>query len=237
MVIRRKQTGFTLIEVMVSVGILGVIMVLIWSSTSQSLRSKDRTEARDLLFHSGQVALKKIADDIAVAFLTSAASPAPQATAPATQQGAEADYQTFFIGEDRGDTDSVRFTSLSHMRLMRGAKESDQTRIAYEVVPNPDERNFYNLTRREEPWLTNSTEVEGRAFTLVEKIKKFDLEYYDDRKNDWSKEWSTEKVDWKGRLPMAVRITIVFTDPDFEDVEIPIVTSVMPALWASPISL
>lgn len=237
----RSSKGFTLLEVMVSVGILGVIMVLIWSSTSQSLKAKDRIEARDLLFHEGQVALRKIADDIAVAFITkspSASPAAPTASAtgtPPTQAGAESEFKTFFIGQDRGEQDSLKFTSLSHMRLVRGAKESDQCRIAYEVVPHPEEARYFNIVRRQQPWLTNTTEVEGRSFTLAEKIMKFDLEYYDTRKNDWSREWDTAKVDWKDRLPMAIRITIVFPDPDDETLEIPFTTSVIPALWNSPL--
>jgi general secretion pathway protein J len=236
-----RSRGFTLLEVMVSVGILGMIMVLVWSSTSQSLRSKDRTEARDLLFHSGQVALRKLADEIAVAFLTKdsttptagVAAPSPTAAAAAAQSN----YKSFFIGEDRGERDALRFTSLSHMRLVRDSKESDQVRIAYDVVPHPEETDYFNLVRREQPWLDNTTEVEGRAFTLAEKIKGFEIEYYDERKNDWGKEWDTTKVDWKDRLPMAVRITIVFADPDDGDREIPLSISVMPAMWNSTLQL
>jgi hypothetical protein len=226
---------------MVSVGILGMIMVLVWSSTSQSLRSKDRIEARDLVFHSGQVALRKLADDVAVAFLsrTSAATPSSStATPPPTPTAATAatmNFKTFFIGEDGGDRDALKFTSLSHMRLMRNAKESDQVRISYEVIPHPEERDFFNLIRREQPWLDNTTEVQGRAFTLAEKIKSFDVEYYDERKNDWGKEWDTTKVDWKDRLPMAVRAKIVFADPEDAEREIPLMTSVMPAMWNSPL--
>jgi general secretion pathway protein J len=231
----KGRRGFTLIEVMVSVGIMGVIMVLIWSSTSQSLKSKDRTEARDLLFHSGQVALRKIADDVAVTFLTSQAAPATAAAA--AQAAAETDMKTFFIGEDRGEQDALRFTSLAHMRLVKNSKESDQCRIAYEVVPDPEEPRAFNLVRHQQPWLTKTTEVEGRSFVVAEKILRFNVEYYDDRKGDWGKEWDTEKVDWKDRLPLAVRITLVFADPDDETREIPLSTAVIPALWKNPINL
>jgi prepilin-type N-terminal cleavage/methylation domain-containing protein len=231
--------GFTLLEVMVSVGILSLIMVLIWSSTSQSLRSKDRIEQRDLLFHSGQVALRKIADDLEVAFLAEAAAlpstPSPEGALAAAP--ASTNFKTFFIGEDRGDQDAVRFTSLSHLRLISLSKESDQCRISYEVIANPEEAGFFDLVRKEQPWLNNTTDVEGKVFTLVEKLRKLNVEYYDERKNDWGKEWNTEMMDWKNRLPMAVRIKIVFADPDDETQEIELSTEVMPAMWKSPITL
>ncbi|MFH1831025.1 MAG: type II secretion system protein GspJ [Pseudomonadota bacterium] len=231
--------GFTLLEVMVSVGILGVIMVLVWSSTAQTIRSKDRVEERDLMFHSGQVALKKIADDVEVAFLaTTAAATTTTASAETTAQAPPtANFKTFFIGEDRGDQDALKFTSLSHLRLVASSKESDQCRISYEIVPHPEEPGFFNLVRREQPWLDKTTDVEGRTFALVEKIVKFNVEYYDELKNDWGKEWDTDKLDWKDRLPMAVRIKIVFADPNDETQEIPLSTAVMPAMWKNPISL
>lgn len=232
----KGRHGFTLLEVMISVGIMGVIMVLIWSSTSQSLRSKDRTEARDLLFHTGQVALRKIADDVAVAFLATQ-SQASAGTTAGTEASAETNFKTFFIGEDRGEQDALRFTSLAHMRLVRNSKESDQCRIAYDVVADPEEPRAFNLMRRQEPWLATTTEVEGRPFALAEGLLRFNVEYYDERKGDWGKEWNTDKVDWKDRLPLAVRITIVFADPDDETREIPLSTAVIPALWKEPISL
>ena len=235
--------GFTLIEVMVSVGILGVIMVLIWSSTSQSLRAKDRIEARDMMYHEGQVALKKIADDLAVAFLTKSSATTASATTGSTEaatpaaegSSARSEFRTFFVGEDRGELDSLKFTSLSHLRLVRGAKESDQCRISYEVVPHEEETGRYNIVRRQQPWLAADEEVGGRGFNLAEKILRFDVQYYDPRKNDWGREWDTNKVDWKDKLPMAVRVTIVYPDPDDENVEVPLTTVVVPAMWRSPI--
>jgi general secretion pathway protein J len=235
----RGRRGFTLLEVMVSVGLLGVIMTLIWSTTSQNLRAKDRIETRDLLFHSGDVALRKISDDLVQAFLarnTVVGVPPPAAGAAATTATAPAvTFKTFFIGEDRGDQDALRFTSLSHLRFLKGSKESDECRVAYELVPNPEEPRELDLVRREQAWLDATTDVEGTAFPLVERIQKFNVEYYDDRKDEWGKEWSTEKLDWVDRLPVAVRITIAFADPDDETKSLPLSTAVTLPLSAGPI--
>lgn len=245
-----SKQGFTLLEVMVSVAIMGLIMTLVWSSTSQSLRAKDRIELRDSIFHSADVALRKISDDITVAFLTkntgiaaaaggatSTPTPAPNPSAPPLE-AAQADiFKTFFIGEDKGDQDSLRFTAFSHMRFMKDSKQSDQCRISYEAVPNPDEPRKFNIIRREDPWLDMMTDVKSEPVTLAEGITKFNLEFYDDRKDEWSKEWDTEKIDWKDKLPKAVRITIVFADPDDETREIPIMTAVILPLSSGPIEL
>ncbi len=233
-----NRRGFTLLEVMVSVGLLGVIMTLLWGTTSQSLRAKDRIEARDAIFHSADVALRKISDDVTAAFLSRATAPTAAAggTSPAPAPASTTvGPKTFFIGEDRGDQDQLRFSALSHLRLVKESKESDQSKISYEVVANPETPGTYDVMRREAVWLDASTEVEGRGYALIEGISRFNVEYYDDRRGDWVKEWSTEQLDWKDRLPMAVRITLVFQDPDDEKAEIPLSTAVSLPLAPGPI--
>ena len=222
-----------MLEVMVAIGLMGVIMTLIWSSTSQSMRSKDRTEARDAVFHSAQVALRKISDDVSAVFL----SPRAIATGTGTDVTTRTvPYKTFFMGEDRGERDSLRFTSLSHMRLVKNSKECDQTRIAYEMVPNPDDNRLYNVVRREQPWLGDRDEVVGRSFAILEGVLSFNLEYYDERKREWVKDWNTDAAENRDKLPVAMRVSVVFPDPDGGDRDIPFSTAVILAMWKNPIS-
>ncbi len=229
------QKGFTLLEVLIAVAILGVIMTLIWSSSSQSFKAKERTEQRDAVFQNGRVVLRKISDDLAVAFLSKKV--AGEGTGAGSEQAALlSGTKTFFIGDDQGAQDSLKFTSLSHMRLYKQAKECDQVKISYEVVPS-DEPGVYNLIRRADPWLDNTTDVKGKPLVLVEGIREFNLEYYHPTKREWMKAWNSEMVDWSMKLPMAVKIGIAFPDPDDEDAEITLSTAVTLALWENPIGL
>ncbi|MBN1282439.1 MAG: prepilin-type N-terminal cleavage/methylation domain-containing protein [Proteobacteria bacterium] len=230
-----RNLGFTLLEVMVSVALMGVIMTLIWTSSSQSFRSKERIEARDDVFHAAQVAMRKISDDVAAAFLTKRTT--ISAAAGGGETATRSPYKTFFIGEDRGEQDSMRFTSLSHVRLMKNSKQSDQTKIAYEVLPDEEVAGRYNVVRREQPWLDDTDEVQGTAFRLLEGVLSFNVEYYDIRKKEWGKEWNTDKLDWSEKLPLAVRISVVFPDPDGGDRNIPLSTACMPALSEGTIDL
>ncbi len=216
---RRGRRGFTLLEVMISVAILGVIMILIWSSTSQSLRAKDRVEARDLAFHQGRVALRKIGDDLTMAFLAKGTtSAAPGATGP---------VRTFFIGEDKGERDELRFTAISHLRLFAASKESDQAKIAYLTRPNAEDGALVDIVRREQPWFDDATEVETRDFVLAEKVRTFEIEYFDEKRDDWTGSWDAAKAEFRDRLPLAVRVRIAFVDPDDEDESIPLSTAVL----------
>jgi general secretion pathway protein J len=232
--IMRRRAGFTLLEVMISVAILGVIMTLVWSSTSQTMKAADRTQNRDLVFHMGRVALRKLSEDVNVAFL---AKYLKKNVGTGQMEPEQTQIKTFFIGEDQGAQDSLGFTALSHLRLFSGAKECDQTKIRYEVVASEEEAGVYNLIRKEDAWLDGTTDMKGKPLILVEDIKEFNLEYYDPRKREWVKEWNSDMVDWKDRLPFAVRINISFADPDDEETEIPMSTSVLLALSAGPIEM
>lgn len=230
------EAGFTLLEVLVSVAIMGLIMVLIWSTQSQSLNSKDRIEKRDMIYQYGRVALQKISDDLTMAFLAKKPVGAAAAAVEAGGTPPVAAVQevvtvprpvTFFIGDDEGNRDKVRFTSMSHMRLMSGAKESDQCKVAYEVAASEDEEGVLNLMRAETPWLDAETQVKSASFVLAEKIRDFELEYYDARKEEWGKEWDTEVIDYQNRLPRAVKITLSFPDPDDDERSIVLKTMVL----------
>lgn len=203
---------------MISVAVMGFIMLLVWSTTSQTLDSKERTEKRDLVYQNGRVAIQKIANDLEMSFLM---------TTPATRAGIAPRPVTFFKGENDGTKDKISFTSFSHMRLFKGTKSSDQCQIGYEVTSSVEEPDKIDLVRKEIPWLDADTEIEAKGFILAENIASFEVEYYDERKDEWVSEWDSEKIDFLNKLPVAVRISISFPDPDDEERTIDFKTSVI----------
>ena len=88
------------------------------------------------------------------------------------------------------------------------------------MVPSTEEgEKGMRLVRIEIPWLDYDSNVEGKEALLAKEVVEFNLEYYDERKGEWTSSWDTEKIDWKGRLPRAVRVKIVFNNPDGENDE------------------
>lgn len=235
-----NRRGFTLIEVLVSVAILSFIMVALWSSTSQSLDAKERFERRDALYQEGRVALRKLTDDLAMAFLIKGPRERVALSTGTLAAGAEEIMTrprpiTFFIGEDNGERDQVRFTTLSNLRLFRGAKESEQAKVKYTVQASEDDRRVMNLVRTFSPVIDEQDTVEGVSYVVAENVREFNVEYYDERKQEWVRVWNSQEIDWKDRLPRAVRLTLSFPDPDDDRESIVMLTSTMLPLSTGPI--
>lgn len=236
-----NRRGFTLIEVLVSVAILAFIMASVWASTGQSLDAKERFERRDGIYQEGRVALRKLTDDFTMAFLAKSQTPGTVTTegAAATPMPAEISTRprpiTFFIGEDNAERDEVRFTSLSNLRLFKNAKESEQCKVSYAVEPSKEDPKVMNLVRTFSPVIDDKDTVVGTSYVIAEDIREFSVEYYDQRKLEWVKTWNTVQLDWKDRLPRAVRITLSFPDPDEEKDSIVMTTAAMLPLSTGPI--
>lgn len=239
----KKYAGFTLLEVMVAIAILSFLMTMVWSSQRQSIRAKTRIETREAIYHQAAVALRKISDDLTMAFLAKkevakAAETAPGATptpAPQPTSSTQEALKTFLIGQDRGDRDILRFTSFSNMRLFKNAKESDQCKIMYEITQSKKDQDTYDLVRRQEAWLDATNEVKATPNLMAEGVKSLNIEYYDIKKNEWKKEWDTDKIDWKDTLPAAVNIKMGFADPYDEKKTLEFTTSVMIPMSKGPV--
>ena len=113
---RHLHRGLTLIEVVISLGILVFIGVMTWQTISGSLMLRDILEYEDSVSRSARVAMDQIKKELRVAFLTS------NITAVNT-------YQTVFVGKDGGDEDQLWFNSMAHRRKYVGSREGDQAEV------------------------------------------------------------------------------------------------------------
>lgn len=211
----QRSKGFTLLEVLISVALVSVIMLLIWQTTFQSIKGKERAEKRQNVYHMARVALDKMSMDLTQAFLLNGA---PHL---GVRQGSP-QLKTLF----QGTADTLQFTSLSHRRLFSDARESDSTEISYRLEANPEDRDVSLLMRREARRIDSNPEEGGRNFVLAEKIKKLEFGYYDGQKLDWQSSWNTESGE-AGKLPRAVKVKLTLAHPTREDETIEFMTTVL----------
>jgi type II secretion system protein J len=224
----KQKKGFTLLEVLIGTAVLSMMVLIIWSITSSTLNSEDRASGRDKLYQMARLALRRVTEDVNMAFLVTSADLLGK-----TRDGAS--KETAFIGDDNGDFDKLDFNSLSNWRMFRNVKESDQSEVGYKVEEDPEEPDLYRLMRRQNPYLDDDVTDGGKSYPVAEGVTEFQLSYYDNKTNEWTENWNSKEIDHKNKLPKAVKITIVFADPDDEDESVSFSTITFIGLWQNPI--
>lgn len=211
-----SRRGTSLLEVMASVTVLVIMMAATITALRSALDMRDILEERDDSTRGARVALERIRREIQLAFLT------PNRTSTLT-------YQTVFVGED-GGTDQLWFASLSHQRLYRDTRESDQTEISIWAEPDPDGVG-YVLYHREAPRIDEEPDKDGTVLALARGVRSFELRYLDSQADEWREEWDSRGADTPYRLPRAVSIGLVLigTDPEDPDrtIDLPFFTTVL----------
>lgn len=208
---RRRQGGFTLLELLISLAIIGFMMLIAWGTIIQTVRAKKQYEAIQDRYREVRTAMRRIEKDLGMAYLSGN-----------EDQGAP-ERRTFFVGESSASGDSLRFSSLAHQRLWAEASESDQTIISYYLADDPEDRSRKNLYRRETRRMAQDTkwdQLPADADILLTDVTKFELEYYEPKDKEWEEAWSTISADGKpGRVPERVKIVIGFKDERGKDVQ------------------
>ena len=87
---RRARAGFTLIEVVIALGIMVMIAGLSWSTLAGSIKLRDVLAEDDAVARSARVTLNKLSRELELAYLTD-------------NTAAINTYRTVFVGEDEGD--------------------------------------------------------------------------------------------------------------------------------------
>jgi len=225
----KNSKGFTLLEVIIASAILSMIFITTLSLNKIFQDGQDRVEKLEQVYQMARISIEKLTDDINMAFIVS-----NNALLGKTKDGSQ--IETAFIGDDKGTYDTLDFNTFSHWRMFRGIKESDQAEVGYYVERDPEDSENYRLLRRENPILDNDVTKDGDVLPLAEHVKSFELSYYDNKSQEWTRNWNSKEVDQKNTLPKAVKIELSFEHPIIEDETVNFATIVFIGLWKHPIN-
>ena len=193
MINANKNTGgFTLLETLIALAILGFISASVWSSLFSIASTRDKVSVRDDFQQEVRIVLDRLSNDLRLAFNV------PQARG-----------RTGFIGEES----KLKFSSFSHQLIDPDSKECDETMVSYSL--DRDEKNpaLFVLKRKENKRLNEDlSEDEGKAVELLGGIVSLKFGYYDGEK--FTERWSHESIETKQRdkIPRAVKISLEVKD-------------------------
>lgn len=208
---RSRQAGFTLIEVMVSIGILSSITVLLWASSQGTFRIKSNVESKMARYRVARLAMDRMLRDVQMAFLSGNSI-----------VGTEQTPRTFFDGVRRTDIDELRFSYFGHQRLYSESKEGDTAAVAYFGQRDKSDGRKFNLWRKETRRLQtdriDNNNVAGEAEVIADDVVRLEISYYEPVRKEWVDTWRTAQADGRpDKLPSRVKVRLVIRDERGED--------------------
>jgi general secretion pathway protein J len=199
---RRATSGFTLLEVMLALAILGFITTIMWGSFSQTVTNKRALEASQDRLHTVRVALMRMTREIEMAYLSD------------SENTGGTYRRTFLTGTARSDVDELMFSSFAHQRLRAGVAEGDTSLISYFGARDPDDRRVMNLMRRETRRLQaeDPSVMTGETYVLCPDVARVKFAYWDHKLKAWQTDWDTLNASGAKYLPGHIRITLTVID-------------------------
>lgn len=164
--------GFTLIEILISIGILSLVIAAIYSSWTAILRaSKVGLEAAAAAQRS-RVTIRKLEDSLTCAQMHMANAP----------------YYGFMA--ENGNDALLSFVARLPQSFPRSGRfgDFDLRRLTYTLEDGEDGQR--QLVLRQQPILMDvDKDEENIPLVLARDVKEFLMEFWDPRVNDWVEEW------------------------------------------------
>lgn len=196
----RFSRGFTLIEIMVAVAILGVVMVMLAGSFHAVAMGKTHAESRLLSNRQARAVLAQLTNELHGAVQTPLiASNVMLVGQGRMQNGAPLDnltISTFDSGHRKG---------ISSF----GAEEL----ISYSGQPNPQHQGWFMLMRQQRSALLGATAGIQIAppVVLAGNVLAFHVRYFNG--NIWLESWDSSSLAPGTQLPQAIAIDLVMAGP------------------------
>lgn len=187
-----NSKGFTLVEILLAVGILGIIFSMVYWTFDKTYDVIEGVQMETDRFRSVRLSLNKMSEEISSVYWR------------------EEYKDSLFNGEDIEENghprDSLRFMSASNYGFSEGGNESDMNIISY-YLEREEEGETYKLMHSEIRNIFSASEEDRQAYELGESLIGLNLRYFNG--TDWVDSWNSDELK---AVPLTVEIKIVIKD-------------------------
>lgn len=202
-----RRGGFTLLEVLVAITILGILLTTVYGAVSRTIKTKEHAESVARMASTGREAVLRIADEME-------ASLSPVRVSTAVFQG---------VGGGSGQfLDQARFAISSRPPFGPIGGTGGRVLITYYLAEQEGVPQTYLLVRSERPLpkpgataaTADGEEDPQEVRTLVvDNVAGLRMRYLDGDSGQWAENWdSTQPGDFERRLPVAVEVALYLYD-------------------------
>lgn len=207
----RGQRGFTLLEVILAIGILGMIGVITINILSDQLTMRQQVTERDATRHVLDRALDRIYSDLKMAYL---GNPDYGSSLNLNRRS----VKPFFTYK----TNNFIFFTQSFQSYVRDSNQGNMAFVRYFTQPDPINSNHNQLVRVIDTDLVSSIETKGVGHTqvLVSDLAEFKISFWNG--NEYREEWDTQTTGLTASsniLPKLVKIRLVAYLPAKKDAD------------------
>jgi len=212
---RGAKAGFTLVEILVAIGIFSMVLAAIYSTWTAILRSR------------------KVGLDAAAAVQRARITGRTiEETLGSVQSFAANNNYYAFVAENGSDA-TLSFVSRLSPSFPRSGKFAglDVRRVTFSLESSPD--GARQLVLRQTPLLMEMDKDEKNyPLVLAKNVKEFKTEFWDTRLQDWIDEWKQTN-----QIPALVKVTLKLADTAFSSQVRQAVTRIvsLPSVMVQPI--
>jgi len=207
--IKSRQNGFTLIEILIAILILGTVLATVYAAYTGTLRIVKDTGYEDDIYSMARVTMKRMTEDL--------------------ESICKYKESFKFISERKAISEKefteISFLSSAHLNFTDG-NSSGLAFINY-FVEEDSEREGYVLIRKDVLHKGEKDEEIERngGFILCDKLQSLSYTFFDSKGKE-QESWDSDSEAQKGKAPALVSIHLDFTNPDDEDMPYRFMTKV-----------
>ncbi len=202
----KKQRGFTMMEILIAVGLLAIIGAMLYGGLTRTIDTKEQIEVISDRYDEIRIAMNRMAVELSMAYLSD------------HYNREERHSKTLFREDSEGEGDRLIFTSFSHVRRVRDSKESDQNVLTYWVDSDPEDGATTALLRKERVRIDETTGEDvfdddvSYTDVLCTRVRRLSFDYWDENDKEWQEEWDSDSMENNNKLPPRVRVRMTVDD-------------------------